>query len=103
MKAWVLVLGMALFAGLFLADPAMAQSPTLRVTCRFLSEITRWLIGAGFVCGTIGLVFISIKATATGRFRGGPFVALMGGMFVLGSVPAIVSFFINGTFTYTCA
>ena len=101
MKAWVMMLVM-------LAGPAMAGTPApatsgvLAELCGLVSQYVQWLIMATFLIASIGLAFASMKASATGRFPMGGFVSLAGGMFVLGAVPAVVSFVTQGTFSWTC-
>ena len=102
MKAWILLCCVALLT--VAVEPAFAaQSQVLMETCRFLARLTRWLIGVGYVCGCIGFVLVSIKASATGKFGGGPFLAIMGGMFMLATIPRIVSLLIDGSFSISCA
>lgn len=80
---------------------AMAQTAVLDRLCTLTSDLVQWLVAVGYVSGTIGLALVGIKAT-TGRFASGPFLTIMGSMFLLGSVPAFVSFLISGSFSWTC-
>lgn len=80
------------------AEPAWAASQVLHETCLFVTRLVRWLIGVSYVCGTIGMVLISIRASALGKFQMPNFAAIMMGMFVAGTIPSIVSFVIDGTF-----
>lgn len=80
---------------------AMANTPVLSQLCAITSDLVQWLVGIGYVSGAIGLALVGIKA-ATGSFASGPFLTIMGSMFLLGSVPAFVSFLISGSFSWTC-
>lgn len=85
-----------------LAQPALADSAVLQETCEILSRVVRWLVGVGYATGVIGFAFLSIKTSASGRFRSGDFLGLMGGMFLLGAVPSFIAFLVKDTFSYTC-
>jgi hypothetical protein len=84
------------------AGPAWADSAILLETCEIVSTIVRWLVGVGYATGTIGFALLAIKTAGSGRFAGGNFLSLMGGMFLLGVVPAFMAFLLNDTFSYTC-
>lgn len=84
------------------AGSADAASAVLNKTCVWLSSIAKWLIGVSYVVGTIGVAFVSIKASATGKFSSGGFLAIMMGLFLVSSIPALTSFLVDGTFTWTC-
>jgi hypothetical protein len=84
------------------AGPVWAQSGILLETCEIISTIVRWLVGVGYTAGTIGFALLSIKTAGSGRFSSGSFLSLMGGMFLLGALPAFMAFLLNDTFSYTC-
>ncbi len=77
------------------AGPVWAQSAILLETCQIISTLVRWLVGVGYTAGTIGLALLSIKTAGSGRFSGGSFLSLMGGMFLLGALPAFMAFLLN--------
>jgi len=83
--------------------PAFAASALLAETCAWLSGIVKWLVGVAYVTATIGFVFISIKASAMGKFSAGGFITILAGLFVVSTSPAILSYVMDGTFSWTCA
>lgn len=91
----------AIAVALVLPTAAAANTPVLSQLCAITSDLVQWLVGIGYVSGAIGLAVVGIKAT-TGRFASGPFLTIMGSMFLLGSVPAFISFLISGSFAWTC-
>lgn len=80
------------------ASPAFAQSQVLSDACTFLSGFARWLIAVGYICGSLGLVMISIRASAQGRFSMGGFGGILLGMFTLAMIPSIIGYLISGQF-----
>ena len=72
---------------------AMASTSTdiFATSCGYLTQIQKWLFGAAYVMGAIGLVIIAVSAFL-GRFKFSHLIALGGGLFIVAMADALLSF-----------
>lgn len=93
-----------IIACLCMPQVAYAGPPgyTLFMVCNLFVSIAFWLKSVGYVVAAITLARFSISASILGRFPAPNFVTWIIALFVLGSVPPIMSYLMSGNFTYQC-
>jgi type IV secretory pathway VirB2 component (pilin) len=92
------VVGLATLATLSVATTAALASTDVGImdtSCGYLSQIQRWVFGAAYVLGAIGLVIIAVSAFL-GRFKFSHLIALGGGLFIIAMADALLRFITSG-------
>jgi hypothetical protein len=84
------------------ADAQGYQSPFLVALCSQMLVFANWIRFLGYTAFMISMALISIPASVTGKFAGGQFISVVGGLFVLSFIPAILAYLTSGTGSLTC-
>lgn len=79
------------------ADPAFAQAANQILTdsCNKVRVIRTWFIRIAYIIGVIGLGLVAVSAYV-GRFKFSHLFAVGGGIFVVASADALISFLDDG-------
>lgn len=81
---------------IFVAVPSFAGTDEIfKTSCGYLNQIRKWIFGAAYVLGAIGLVIIAVAAFL-GRFKFGHLIALGGGLFIVAMADLLLKFVTGG-------
>lgn len=96
---WAIFAASALLAGA--AHAGSGETAILERSCGFLVQIQKWIFGAAYVLGAIGLVLVAVSAFL-GRFKFAHLIALGGGLFIVAMADLLIGFATDGEASGAC-